>query len=200
MKLIKPMYLKRLVGTIGICCCAAGLIAQTADTTHPKKHKFALYGGVGPNYYFNNLVIGKNYVNDFNYSFTGKLMWEPGHLLSLGIESGYYRLYTLNATGQSTAHIANSAVPLQLIISMKFLQSFHVDFSMGQSRLTNKVTSDAYGSFTTKAWSFADFSGTVGYRYPINPRFSIGAEAKYFYSTAFVDRNIALIFMAGYHF
>ncbi len=194
------MNLKTLIGTIGICCCAYGLMAQNASNTQPKKHKFALYGGVGPNYYFNNLAIGKSFVNSFNYSFAGKLMWEPEHLLSLGIESGYYRLYTLNASGQSAAHIANSAVPIQLVISMKFLQSFHFDFSMGQSRLTNKVSSDAYGNFTTKAWSFADFSGTVGYRYPIKSRISIGADAKYFFSTGFVDRNIALIFMAGYHF
>jgi hypothetical protein len=127
-------------------------------------------------------------------------MWEPGHLLSVGIESGYYRLYTLDVKGSTPAHFTNSAVPIQLVLSMKFLKSFYFNFSMGQSKLTDKVTRQNTGDFTTSAWSVADFSGTLGYRYMLNSRFSLAAEAKYFYSSSFVDRNIALLFMAGYRF
>ena len=91
------MYLKRIIIIkLLIIACSIHAIAQTTNYTKPKKKsKFAVYAGFGPNYYFNNLALGKSYINDFNYSFTGRVMWEPEHLLSLGIESGYYRLYTI---------------------------------------------------------------------------------------------------------
>ena len=174
--------------------CSAHSIAQN------KKRRFAFYGGVGPNYYFNNLVIGKNLVNELNYSFMGRLMWEPEHLLSVGIESGYYRLYTMNTPEPTHAHIANTAIPIQIVVSMKFLKTFYFDFSMGQSILLNKVNSETNGNFDASTVSLADFSGTLGYRYRFKNRISVGAEAKFFYSTGFVDRNIALIFVGGYKF
>lgn len=192
--------MRNIIVVFGICCWAVSSVAQTEGHAKIKKHKFALYAGIGPNYYFNNLIIGKDLVNEFNYSFAAKLMWEPEHLLSVGIESGYYRLYTLHTSGRDSAHIANSAIPIQLVVSMKFLKRFYFDFSMGQSRLINKVNSESNGNFETKAWSFADFSGTVGYRYRFQSRISIGAELKYFYSTGFIDRNIALLCMVGYNF
>src|SRR4030095_14338510 len=70
--------------------------AQSADNPDGKRHNFSFYLGVGPNVYFNNLVVGKDYVNAINYSISGRIMWEPQYLLSLGIESGYNRLYTLD--------------------------------------------------------------------------------------------------------
>jgi hypothetical protein len=194
------MHFQKILTTILICCSAVGLMAQTNDNKPPKKRRFAFYAGVGPNYYFNNLVIGKNLVNELNFSAVGRFMWEPEHLLSIGIESGYVRLYTMDANGPGHAHIVNSAIPIQLVISMKFLKSFYFNFTLGQSKLLNKVTSDSSGDFNTSAWSLADFGGTVGYKYKLKNRISVGAEAKYFYSTGFIDRNIALVFMIGYRF
>jgi hypothetical protein len=195
------MYLKRIV-IIGILiiACSIHAIGQTNTYTKPKRHKFAVYAGFGPNLYFNNLEVGKNYVNDFNYSFTGRVMWEPEHLLSVGIETGYYRLYTFNTPPPNQVHIANSAIPIQVVISMKFLQTFYFNFSMGQSVLLNKIHTEENGNFSASSFSLADFSGALGYRHRLSDRFSIGAETKYYYSSGFVDRNIALLFVGGYRF
>jgi hypothetical protein len=198
------MLLKKYIFGILMIVCSIHSIAQTTtqttNTAKPKKHRFAVYGGFGPNYYFNNLQIGKNYVNEFNYSFVGRFMWEPEHLLSLGVESGYYRLYTFNSPAPNQAHISNTAIPLQVVVSMKFLTTFYVNFSMGQSILLNKANSPNYGDFSAHAVSVADFTGTVGYRYRLPGRFSIGGEAKYFYSSSFVDRSFALVFVGGFSF
>jgi len=185
-----------------ICFFSIDTIAQNANTLKQKKHRFAVYGGFGPNYYFNNLVIGKNQVNEFNYSFAGRFMWEPEHFLSLGIESGYYRLYTLKASSPTdgTAHIINSAVPIQVVISMRFLDNFYCNFSMGQTILFNHATSSNYGDFSATSWSFADIGAALGYRYYVSKRISVSAEAKFFYSTHLDDKNLALVFMAGYKF
>ena len=194
------MLLRNAITGIFLAACSLHAIAQTGNGPFTKQHKFSIYGGIGPNYYFNNLVIGKSLVNSFNYSFSGRFMWEPGHLLSLGIESGYYRLYTLNTPDSTQAHIANSAIPIQLVLSMKFLKAFYVNFSMGQSILLNKVKSQTYGNFDASTWSLADLAGTIGYRQRLTERISIGAEIKYFYSSGFVDRNIAIFFVCGYTF
>jgi len=195
------MYLKRII-IIGILinACLMHAIAQTTKPTKPKKSKFAFYAGFGPNYYFNNLQLGKQYVNDFNYSFAGRVMWEPEHLLSIGIESGYYRLYTFNTPQPTQVHISNSAIPLQIILSMKISPTFYVNFSMGQSVLLNHIHTENMGDLNSSGFSVADFSGAIGYRHKLNNRFSIGTEAKYYYSSGFVDRNVALLFVGGYHF
>ncbi|WCT14846.1 outer membrane beta-barrel protein [Mucilaginibacter jinjuensis] len=195
------MYLKRIIIIkLLVIACAIHAIAQTTTYTKLKRKKFAVYAGVGPNYYFNNLELGKSYVNSFNYSFTGRVMWEPEHLLSLGIESGYYRLYTFNTPQPNEIHIANTAIPIQIVLSMKFLQNFYVNFAMGQSVLLNKINTEASGNFSASSFSIADFSGTLGYRHMLGDRFSIHAESKFYYSSAFVDKNIAVLFGGGYRF
>ncbi|HEY4323804.1 MAG TPA: hypothetical protein VGN20_07450 [Mucilaginibacter sp.] len=195
------MNLKKIIIGVLVIACSTPAIAQTNNSSQSGEQKhFAIYGGLGPNFYFNNLVIGKNLVNEFNYSIVGRFMWEPGHLLSLGIETGYYRLYTLDTPAPTQAHIANSAIPLQVVLSMKFLKAFYFNLSMGQSILHNRVNSETYGNFDANKVSVADFTGTLGYRRMLNNRFSIGAEAKYFYSSSFVDENIALVFVGGFRF
>jgi hypothetical protein len=192
------LFCKRLIGIL-ICFMSLQGMAQM-DKPSVKKHHFSFYAGLGPNYYFNNLVTGKDYVNSFNYSFTGRFMWEPGHLLSLGIESGYYRLYTVKVSQPTSVNISNSAVPIQLVISMKFLKNWYFNFNMGQTLLLNNANASGYGDFNATAWSLADFAASIGYKYPLHGRFFLGAETKFFYSTGYSDSNLALLFMAGYNF
>ncbi len=174
---------------------------QNSEPAKSKTYKFTVYAGIGPNYYFNNLIRAKKAVNELNYSFVGRIMWEPEYNLSLGIESGYNRFYTIDeeftgATGR--IRIVNSAVPIQLVISMKFFENFYANFTMGQSILLNKVSTTEYGSYNASSVSLGDFSGAIGYRKLLKERIYVGAEIKYFTSSKLDDKNIALVFMAGY--
>jgi hypothetical protein len=196
------MYLNKLHIGILFCFFSLNLVAQNNSHNQAKKHRFSLYGGVGPNYYFNNLVIDKNRVHPWNYSLTARMMWEPEHFLSLGIESGYYQLYTFNYTTTTfgPVHVTNIAIPVQLVVSMKFLKNYYADMSVGQSHLLNKFKSSNMGSFDAFSWSLADFGTTVGYKYLFKDRVSIGAETKFFYSTKHNDSNLAFVLMTGYNF
>ena len=191
---------KLLLIGIFICFCAANLFAQTENIPSKKRDKFSLYAGVGPNIYFNNLVLAKKYVNENNYSIAGRFMWEPEHLLSLGVESGYYRMYTVDFGGQSDVSISNSAIPIHLVVCMKFLKTFYFNFASGQSILLNKVSNYKNSEINTSVLSLGDFAGSIGYRNQFIDRISLGGEIKYFYSSKLVDKNIALLFMAGYNF
>jgi hypothetical protein len=189
----------KVISGILICFFALSLSAQTTADKKVKNHKFTLYGGVGPNVYFNNLVLGKKYVNELNYSFAGRFMWEPEHLLSLGIESGYYRLYSLSFGGQSDVIITNSAIPIQLVICMKFLKAFYFNFASGQSILINKVSNYNGGEINSSTLSLGDFAGSIGYRRELVNRVTLGAEFKFFYASKLNDKNLALLFMIGYN-
>ena len=201
--MIRITFYKIFVGVV-LCCIASNSNGQSNDSPPvQKQHKFVFYGGFGPNYYFNNLVVAKKKVNEFSYSFVGKLMWEPENNLSLGIESGYNRLYSVDAelgiyTG--TINIVNVAIPLQLVACMKFLENYYCSFSFGRAILLNKVSTSDFGKFDASSLSLGDYTLSVGYKRPINNRFLLGAELKGYYSGKLEDKNIALVFMGGVRF
>jgi len=177
-------------------------VAQTTDAASVKKnYPFTLYAGVGPNYYFNNLVLAKDYVHELNYSFVGRIMWEPEHNLSLGIESGYNRLYSVNVeSGDSAAHVVNIAIPIQIVVTMKFFGNFYGSFLLGQSILKNKVTTTTLGDANATTISLGDFGASIGYKRLVSERFYLGSEIKGYYSSRLQDKNISLVFMSGFRF
>jgi hypothetical protein len=183
-----------------ICCSPFAGLAQSSQATPLDAHRWTLYGGIGPNFYFNNLEVGTDRVNEVNYSFIARAMWEPEHRLSLGFETGYIRLYSIKGTTSALGdvNIANIAIPLQLVISMKFFKRFYGNFSLGQTILLNQVSSSKHGNFDATAISLGDFGATVGYKKPINDRFYMGVELKGYYAAKLDDKNMSLLFMTGY--
>jgi hypothetical protein len=174
--------------------------AQSSEAVPPIEHRWTLYGGIGPNFYFNNLEVGKDRVNEVNYSFIARMMWEPEHKLSLGFETGYIRLYSIKGTTAALGDvdIANIAIPLQLVISMKFFKRFYGNFSLGQTILLNEVSSSKHGNFDATTVSLGDFGATIGYKKAINERLYMGAELKAYYAAKLDDKNMSLLFMTGY--
>ena len=173
-------------------------VSQEQSPVKQKKGRWVAYVSAGPNYYFNNIVVGKDLVNEFNYTATFKLMWEPEFRVSLGVETGYYRLYTANGTGQGKLHIVNSATPVHFVAAMNLWKSYYFDLTIGPSFLSNKVHTDSYGDFNGSSVSLADFSGTLSYRFKWKGKFRLGFGPKFFYSSHLNDQSLALVVMAGY--
>jgi hypothetical protein len=173
-------------------------VAQESTPAPVVKRRFAVYVGAGPNYFFNNVVTGKNLVNEWNYAVVAKVMWEPEHFLSLGLESGYNRLYTANSSGTVNAHIVNSAIPIHISMALKLVKAFYFDLSLGTSLLQSKVDTDVYGNFDGSSISLADFSGALEYRLPTRGRFQFSFGPKFFYSSHTNDKTLALLFLVGY--
>jgi hypothetical protein len=190
---------KKLV-VIFSCFLALGSYAQNADNGVTGKYrKFALYGGVGPSYFFNNLKILKDDVSNFKYAFSLRGMWEPPNsFVSLGLETGYYRLYTVKSTTPK-GDVSNSTVPILFVAGMKFSQKFYAFWSMGQSITFNKVSNtDSSYNFNNSVWSVADFAATFGYRLVQKERISYNVELKGFYSSKYENATIALLFIVGF--
>ena len=177
-------------------------LAQETVAKPAKVSKFTLYAGLGPNFYFNNLVLAKDQVNEFNYAFVARFMWEPEYFVSIGFETGYNKLYTVS-TGKGTAnelHIVNAAIPLQGVVSMKFLKHYYGNFTMGQSILLNTVSRPVKEDDKASTFSMSDFGLAFGYRKPVGEKWYLGTEVKGYYSSKLQDMNIGLVFMAGWRF
>jgi len=199
------MRIHRLI--LFACTCLLVCQSMAQSDQLEKYRKFAVYAGAGPSYFFNNLLLFKNSVNTFNYAISARVMWEPEHsFLSLGIETGYFRLYSVSSTlvdsasgAQSNAHVTNSSVPIQFVVSMKFSKKIYADWAMGQSITFNKVTASGFNTnHDATTWSLADFTATVGYRFIQKPRISYAAEIKGFYSSSYSNGTVAVLFIVGY--
>lgn len=193
-------YRSILIGTLLGIMAVSQVVAQTTDAKPVKNGRWVVYGGIGPNYYFNNLDLGAQRVTELNYSFVARVMWEPEYFLSLGFETGYNRLYSMSGDSPQTGHVSivNVAIPIQFVVSMKFGKHYYANFNVGQGFLLNNVSTELLGNYDASVVSFGDFGLTAGYRRDISQRFMLGAELKGYYSTKLDDKNIALVFMAGY--
>ena len=201
MSIVRTLRITIIFLGILMCCSIHQATAQNKNVSTKKDRRYTVYGGIGPSYYFNNLVVGKEGVHEFGYSAVARWMWEPEYFLSLGVETGYFRLYSADyANGSNNAHITNSLVPIQLIVSMKFLKNYYCNFSMGQSILINKVTASASGNFDASTVSLGDFGLTAGYRRSLNERLYLATEIKGYYASKLDDKNIALVFLVGYRY
>jgi hypothetical protein len=194
------MRIYKLIITFSICLTVSRSMAQTAEAPPAKYRKFAVYVGIGPSYFFNNLVISKNDVSPWGYAGSFRVMWEPQHsFLSLGLESGYNRVYSVSTTSPVEAKVINTSIPLLFIVSMKFSPEVYASWSMGQSFNFNKVTAKGYSSdYNAKYTSLADFSATVGYRFIQKERISYAAELKGYYSSKYANGTIAVLFVVGF--
>ncbi len=199
--------MKKFIVAVFTCFIACHGLAQNGEGETGPYRKFAVYGGVGPSYFFNNLLIFKNQVNSLGYAFSARVMWEPQHsFLSLGIETGYFRLYTASGTisdsisgQQSNVHVSNSSIPIQFVVSMKFSKQFYANWAMGQSITFNEVSASGITTnHNATTWSLADFTATIGYRFIQKSRISYAAELKGFYSSSYANSTIAAVFIVGY--
>ena len=193
------MRIHKLLVALLFCFVTARSIAQNGEGETGKYHKFSVYAGAGPSYFINNLVILKDGVSSFKYAISARFMWEPQHsFVSLGFETGYYRLYSVKSTNPK-GDVTNSAVPLMFVASMKFSKKIYVNWSMGQSLNYNKISNtDSAYNFNSSYLSPADFAVTVGYKFVQKPTISYAAEVKGFYSSKYDNETIAILFIVGF--
>jgi hypothetical protein len=193
------MRIYKLLIALIFCFLTGKSFAQNGEGETGKYHKFTIYAGAGPSYFFNNLVTLKDEVSSFKYAISARLMWEPQHsFVALGFETGYYRLYSVKSTDPK-GDVTNSAVPLLFVASMKFSKKIYVNWSMGQSLNYNKISNtDSAYNFNSSYLSTADFAVTVGYRFVQKPTISYIAELKGFYSSKYENETIAILFIVGF--
>jgi hypothetical protein len=179
------MYNKLTENIVGVYCTIiifsttlSSGYAQFEDTTY----SVTTYINLGYSRFITEL--DDNDLNKNGFSGTIRLMWEPEHLLSIGIESGYLQLYDFNSQisleDGTTFNISSelTAVPILSVFSMEIFKNFNLSVGSGMFLLTSKV--DALGNPVNSNQVSTGVLGSVSYYYPLSRTISLGGEVKYY--------------------
>lgn len=158
--------------------------------------------GMGYSRYFTTMDYDD--LNKNGFSGTVKVMWNPEHLLSIGLETGYQYLYSIDVSNYDTEFGTTEfkasmyAVPVFIVFAMKVAPNVKLTAGTGMHLLYN--SGEIFGdNIESNQISIGAHAG-VAYTYPINNSMSIGGELLYSYISKLQDQTIAIQFMFVYDF
>ena len=173
--------MRRKRSVLGLILVLIPLLAftQQNDSLNAKLSHYSLSIGTGWTHYFNNLEYGdENILTDFG-GVSFRFFWEPEYRLSLGLESGYYKLF--NVKGQLTPDISlesdRSVIPMLLLVRMRIVNYFHLGTGFGLALITNKSSGPSQ-QVITKTLSVSNYQFSASYIYPLNTHLRLGGEMK----------------------
>ena len=151
-------------------------------TKGPASH-YTLAIGVGWSHYFANmdLVPARNVKKDFiGASF--RFMWEPEYRLSLGLETGLYRIFRVDSTltSEYTLDAKMYVVPLLLVIRMRIVDHFYLSVAPGLAVQFSQISGIGEKISSTQ-YSMSNFEGCASYLYPLSKHLIVGGEARIFH-------------------
>lgn len=151
------------------------------DTT-PRSH-YTLAIGVGWSHYFANmdLVPARNVKKEFiGASF--RFMWEPEYRLSLGLETGLYRIFRVDSvlSSEYTLNAKMYVVPLLLVIRMRIVDNFYLSVAPGLAIQFSQINGIG-DKISSTQFSLSNVEGCASYLYPLNKHLIVGGEARLFH-------------------
>ena len=190
MQILKILILFSIITCIGL--------PQTEDKTYSLSTEL----GVGYSRYFTTMDYDD--LNQNGFSGTVKVMWNPEHLLSLGLESGYQYLYSLDVSdfstefGNTNVKASMYTIPIFIVFAMKILPNVKLSAGSGMYLLFN--SGELFGDeLSSNQISIGAHMG-ISYTYPINNSMAVGGELLYSYFSKLQDQTIALQFVFVYDF
>ncbi len=153
--------------------------AAKKDSTKVSLNHYSLTVGIGWSHYINTLEIGKDEATTNSLGVSLKFFWEPEHRLSLGLESGFYRLYSVRSKTYTdlTGQASMSAIPLLLTIRMRIIDNFYLSAGAGLALMFNKVTG-IDNKVTSNILSLSNYQFSGSYIYPLSRHWLVGGEFK----------------------
>jgi len=156
--------------------------------------------GAGYSRYFTTMDYDD--LNQNGFSGTVRVMWNPEHLLSLGLESGYQYLYSLDVSdfstefGNTNVKASMYTIPIFIVFSMKVLPNIKLSAGSGVYLLFN--SGELFGDeLKSNQISIGAHMG-ISYTYPISNSMAIGGELLYSYFSKLQDQAVALQFLFVY--
>ena len=173
--------------------------SQSADTTH----KVNAIIGIGYSYFLTSLSELDGF-NPHSFNATVKVMWQPEHLLRVGIESGYLSFYSYKQSsftseyGTTEVKSSLSAVPIILVFSMELFDNFEMASGVGVYFLFSEI--DSYNNKVSSSVFSNGYYASLSYLHPLNDDLSIGGELKYYYLSKIEDADLSMQLVVKYSF
>jgi hypothetical protein len=158
----------------------------------------SLYLGGGYNHYINNMQVLSTNIDPANYGLNARLMWEPKHRLSVGLESGYIQMYQWNAKGLSK-NTSFFIVPIFLNMNMRLIKRLYTTFGFGSAVFITK-TQNKQNEFLTYTLQMANVNVGLGYKIMLTQKLSLNIEADYLYLSKANDMSVMGRMMMGWKF
>jgi hypothetical protein len=172
-----------------------------------------LIGGASAQTYYLNGYAGIGYarfltemdldgLNKNGYDGIIRLMWQPEHILRVGLESGYHYLYSVEVNQISTefgvtdARSSLTAVPILFVAAVEIMPSLELLGGMGTTILHTFF--EAYGYETKSSQLSTSYFIAGRYEYPLNESLAIGGELNYYRINKIEDAALSLRFMLSY--
>ncbi len=174
-------------------------IGAAQDNESPL-YRVNLEAGIGPSVHLTDMDFKDQQKAQF--IFTCRFMWQPEHLLRIGVESGFIQLYYLKSKiydsvfGSTDILVNMSSVPVMAVFAMEVVDNLELIGGIGGFIITSQVTSfDNYNRSTS--WSNAYELG-LAYLHPINDKLKLGAELKSYYISRLENFDVTLQFSVKY--
>ncbi len=120
---------------------------------------------------------------------TLRLMWQPDHLLGIGLESGWTNFYSYKVQGSVNGEVNVRAVPLLLVFSMPLAKNLKIFAGTGGYFMT----SDLDYQQQTKSNTFSlGWMAALSYSYPISKTCDIATEFKWLNARETKDGSLSL--------
>jgi hypothetical protein len=182
----------------------SALFSHGQGSEKSRSIRLELGGGLG--HYFNTFtnVLDEDVKNN-RPSFCGKILWQPEYRLSLGIESGYYFMYSTTRIqtdiGAEKLTSRLKVVPLFLSLSMRVVNHLNINFGTGLADMiytlnAAKTKSDKVVGTT---YSMSNYTTGFTYSYQLGKKISLGAEFKYLYLRKTDDSHVSLLVNISYN-
>ena len=158
------------------------VFATGKDSTRVRLNRYSLAIGVGWTHYINTLELGKDNATINSVGTSLKFFWEPEHRLSLGLETGFYRLYSVKNKSYSDVkgEATMSAIPFLLAIRMRIVDNFYLSAGGGLALMINNVSVSG-NKVSSKILSMANYQLSGSYIYPLSKHWNVGGEVKALY-------------------
>jgi hypothetical protein len=176
------MFRKTILIIAMVLLAGSFVQASKKDSTKVSLNHYSLTVGAGWVHFINNLEIGKDAADINSLGVSLKFFWEPEHLLSLGLETGFYRLYSLKSKSYTdlTGQASMSAMPFFLNIRMRVVDNFYLTAGAGLTLMFNKVTGIG-DKVTATILSMSNYQLSGSYLYPLSKHWLVGGEFKVLY-------------------
>ena len=196
-------YCRWIIAACIVCCLQQAVRAQAVigprgqrDIDSAKKsgeYALVLYAGGGISFFAGDagtpagLNATKTLVSPIA---TFRVMWQPDHLLRVGLESGWMNFYSYKAEDNSIKGKVNvRAIPIILVFSMPLLQRFTMYAGPGSFIVTSKLD---YETETKSATFGLGWMAALSYEYPINSKLGIVSEFKWLNCWETKDQSLSL--------
>jgi hypothetical protein len=167
--------------------------ADTAGKAYKKEKAVVIYAGGGFSFFTGEVGTPAGFnaaVEKTHFIGTLRVMWHPGHLMHVGLETGSVRFYsyTIDNNGKKGTTAVN-ATPLLFVLSMPLSERVHVFAGTGNYFM--RSTLDYEGSVESNSRSLG-WMLAAAYQKPISKNFGIAAEAKWMNATGTKDALLGL--------